>query len=139
MGSAAGVVLRVSDEERESFLVELFGSGIGAVRGPALVAAWASHISKDYAGAIWSVWRTPSGLSGFLVPEGYGDLSLDTPVHGHSLITDEALGVAVTLLALRDLAAEAGGEVSGLRQRYRELADYAVRRPDSGLILELAG
>lgn len=139
MGSVAGVALRVSDEERESFLVELFGSGMGAARGQALVAAWASHISKDYAGAVWSFWRTPSGLSGFLAPEGYGNLSLDAPVHGHSLITDEALGIAVTLLTLRDLAAEASGEVSGLRQRYRELADYAVHRTDSDLILELAG
>lgn len=132
--------LRVSDEERDTFLVELFGDAGGAVQGQALAAAWASHISRDYAGAIWSCWRIPSGCSGFLVPEGYNGLALDTQVQGHSLISDEALGIAVTLLAFRDLAGEsAGDDVSGLRQRYRELADYAIHRPDASLILELAG
>lgn len=139
MGAVTEVALRVSDEERETFLVDLFGDAGGAVQGQAQVAAWAEHISRDCAGAIWSFWRTPSGNSGFLVPEGYDSFALDTHVQGRSMISDEALGIAVTLLAFRDLAGESRGDVSELRQRYSELADYAVRRPDASVILELAG
>lgn len=130
--------LRVSDEERATFLPWLFGAG-AAVQGEALVYAWAAHVSSDYKGAVWSYWKTPSGSSGFLAPEGLGRVVVDCGLPAQSLISDEALGIAVTLLALKDMAAEADADVVGLRLRYKVLAEYAARHVEARSILELAG
>ncbi|HGY3714673.1 TPA: antirestriction protein [Citrobacter gillenii] len=134
-GDLSIIATHIPDEQRVSFWPRHFGNVRQWVFIEPQIFSWLDLWSTDYQGGVWE-FHSLSNEGAFLTPPERDNYSLFNEGNGNeAILTTEATGIAVCLMAWSHHACRTHCET--MSEHYYRLRDYALAHPERSAIMRL--